>query len=460
MNPTEPRAASWKKSVYTMVLGDDRRGYVMHNSVTGHALDLNVRQHEALRRFFDRISGSLRETDLDLLEQLARSGFVVPADLDEERRQHERFRAHQRSTERLYLTIAPTMACNLHCTYCFQQEMTRSRAMTPEVQTGVVDFVRARLRADTRLAVVQWFGGEPLLDLGTIRSLTRRLRQVCDQAGTDYTAEMLTNGTLMTPEFIEELPQLRLAALQIPLDGSAATYASRKQVPIGRAERFYQSLVAAVPDILAAVGSLTIRINIDRDNAEAGREVVDLFHAAGAVDERIDFRLGFLNTQRGVIDCIPHDCLSPPEFAATEREFQSYLAAKGYRVYGRLAQREHPCIVPLRNAFTIDPTGRIGKCVPAMGTEDTAFSRIRPGAPATTLREIDRTHPFADFDPFTSDTCAGCPLLPACLGSCPKSHLPGRQVVCPHGRLADRHGGDLEDKVRLFAALPAVRPPG
>ena len=450
MNSTRDPGTSWKKSAFTMVLGDDERGHVMHNSITGHTLNLTARQHDALQAFFCRIAGPVGASDQALLTDLAALGFVVPMGEDEERREHERFLAHQHSQERLYLTIAPTMACNLQCTYCFQQDMVKSRTMSPEIQAEVIRFVGTRLTPDTRLVVVQWFGGEPLMALDAVRSMTEKLYQACEVRGISYTAEMLTNGTLMTREFIRDLPQLHLSALQIPLDGSPATYARRKQVSAPRAERLYQSLIENLSEILDVIGSVTIRINVDRNNVDAGKEVVDMFHLAGVIDDRIDFRLGFLNTQRDVVDCIPHDCFRPSEFAATERDFQAYIADRGYRVYGRPAHREHPCIAPLHNAYTIDPTGRIGKCVPAMGTDRTAFAGVRPEGLEDTLRAVQQSHPLADFDPFISDVCGGCPLLPACLGSCPRSHAPDRSVICPHEL-------GLEEKLRLFAGLPAVR---
>lgn len=98
----------------------------------------------------------------DLAEALAKLGFAVPAQADEYALEKARYLAHRDDPRRLYLTLAPTMQCNMKCSYCFQQNVEHSRAMTPAIAKGVVEF--ARRKAETAQGmVVQWFGGEPLM---------------------------------------------------------------------------------------------------------------------------------------------------------------------------------------------------------------------------------------------------------------------------------------------------------
>jgi len=403
--------------------------HLAFNSVVACSLEMNAAQARLFNDALDEIGRSGSCEDESLLRCLYALGFVVPADYDELAAQQAAFQAAKASTETLRLTIVPTMACNLHCSYCFQQDFAPSKTMRPEIERGIVEFVR-RKSEDSKALVVQWFGGEPLLRFKRIVAMTEAFQRICADRNMRYHAEMLTNGVLLTPEIIASLPKLAVRAIQIPLDGDVETYARRKGITLERAKAYHEFLVEYMQSLVDATGSVTIRINVDRDNPSAGYDVVRMFKRKGCCDPRIDFRLGFLNNRDGIVDCIPHDCFSSTEFADKEADFRRFLIEQGFRVYGDPGPRKYPCAAPLRHNFTIDPVGRIGKCVPATGTNESVYSRIYPDDIERTMRETNGPDvPYFDFDPYAS-ACRDCELLPICLGSCPRSHAPGLAVIC------------------------------
>lgn len=438
-----------KPSVFNSILSQQGKG-LLFNSVSSQILELSERQLETIQRCFCQIERSGYCKNTELLHGLISLGFVVPRDEDEYRRERQRFLATRSSKDKFLLTIAPTMACNLRCSYCFQQGLIRNRSMSPDIQRGLVEFVRQKIEG-SKLLMVQWFGGEPLIAYETILSLSDAFQEMCDELGMTYYAEMLTNGTLLTSKIIESFARISLKAIQIPLDGKPETYAKRKQVPLDQAEAFYRFMVEHIQSIVDTIGSVTIRINVDRNNAGEGKQVVALFKKHGIMDPRIDFRLGFINTSRGIIDCVPHDCFSHTEFADLEQEFREFLAEEGYMVYGMLEPLDYPCIAALQNAYTVDPQGRIGKCIPATGIQQSVFSCIYPNDIQRTLRETSlRDAPYSQFDPFDCQACRGCKLLPVCLGSCPKMHEPGGTFVC-----AKKEG--LVDKLAFYQQFQKSR---
>lgn len=419
----------WKPSFFNIGL-DGAATRLFFNSRSAQMLELSGEQIQIFEDWLREIKQSGSCSNHRMLRCLAALGFIVQDDEDEYESEHARFLATQISKDTLRVTIAPTMACNLRCSYCFQQNMRRCKTMRPDIQRGVVEFIRRTLEG-SRLLVVQWFGGEPLLAYKQIQAMSAEFQEICQMRNIAYYSEMLTNGTLLTPKLIDSFPQIALKAIQIPLDGDVPTYAARKKVPLEWASAYHRFLVRHMQSLVDATGSVTIRINVDRENEDAGRSVVRMFKENGVTDRRIDFRLGFLNTSRGVIECIPHDCFSSCEFSQTEVEFMHFLAREGYRVYGRPNRRNFPCSAAIGNSYTIDSEGGIGKCVPATGMTQSVFARIYPDDINRTLREINsREMPYARFDPFTSSGCRSCKLLPVCLGSCPKMHEPGATLNC------------------------------
>jgi uncharacterized protein len=283
---------------------------------------------------------------------------------------------------------------------------------------------------NSKQLVIQWFGGEPLIAYGAIVSMTKAFKAICAENGIDYYAEMLTNGILLTPERVAALPTLDIKALQISLDGTPETYAKRREVALPKAEAYYRFLGENLQAIVDATGSVTVRINVDKENVEEARHVVRFFKDHGVVDQRIDFRLGFINISRGLVDCVPHDCFTNTEFAEEELAFRHFLADQGYMVFGMSQPKNYPCTAILRNAYTIDPNGNVGKCIPAVGTTQSVFARILPDDMEKTLVDTAATDvPYGLFNPFRSRGCEGCKLMPVCLGSCPKHHVNDERIV-------------------------------
>jgi len=462
--PTQ-NVQKWKRSIFNVILPGQSRCLIF-NSSNSQMLELSERQLGLIRDCLSEIERSGYCTNEEMLHCLVSLGFVVPQHEDEYHREREKFLASRSSKDKFLLIIAATMACNLRCSYCFQQNLSKSRSMPPDIQRGLVEFVRQKTKG-SKVLMVQWFGGEPLMVYKKILSLSDAFQQICDKLGITYYAEMLTNGTLLTPEIIERFTDMSLKAIQIPLDGKPETYAERKHVSLEQSETFYRFIIEHVQSIVDITGSVTIRVNVDRDNAGEGKEVVSMFKERGITDPRIDFRLGFLNTSRGMLDCIPHDCFSYTEFADLEQDFRHYLAEEGYMVYGMPEPLDYPCAAAVEKAYTIDPQGRIGKCVPEIGTEQSVFSRIYPDDIERTLREISlRDAPYSQFDPFDSQACRGCKLLPACLGSCPKMHEPDGIFACGMKEgLADKlafynefHIARVGDRGNLVVGTPPGAP--
>lgn len=442
-----PEVQKWKPSFFNVSLERNGKRLIFSGS-TARMIELNGRQAQFLEDGLVQIERCGQCANEALLQCLISLGFVVPEDENEYERERIRFQTAKASRETLRVTIAPTMVCNLRCSYCFQQNLARSKCMKPDLQQGVIDFVRRKLEEGSRRLVVQWFGGEPLLAYKQIVAMSAEFQSICVERGIAYNSEMLTNGTLLTTEMIDSFRQIALKAIQIPLDGSVCTYARRKNVTVERANGFHHFLIEHMQSLVDVTGSVTIRVNVDRDNPDAGKDVVRMFKDHGVVDPRIDFRLGFLNTSRGVIDCIPHDCFSPAQFSDVEVDFMHFLAKEGYRVYGSPWKRNFPCAAAVSHSYTIDPEGRIGKCVPAIGTEESVFSRIYPHDIGRTLLETSLAEvPYGKFDPFSSGACQNCKLLPVCLGSCPKMHEPGRTLMC-----SMKEG--LLDRLRFYNSHP------
>jgi uncharacterized protein len=402
----------------------DGESIVWFHSLTGAVMRLPAHLAEALERLLAAGTVSTERLAGSPLESLLHSGFLVGADVDEYEREHRAYLKARNSPRQMLLTVAPTLACNLRCSYCFQRGMPPSRMMSRPVADGLVDLVGALgdvVRPER--VVVQWFGGEPLLAFDLLLRCTEGFRAQALQPGFEYCAEIITNGILLQRAgILRDLHRLHLVSLQISLDGLPATYAARKEVTVARATRFYEFLADTVGRLADVTGQVILRVNVDRQNVGEAREVVDFFVNRGVADPRVIFKLGRLGSAPGSSDCIPHDCLETDGFTEEEIIFLEHLTSHGLITSAGVPEPiGSTCGAILRHQYSVDPSGRIGKCVPLIGTGEDTISVIHPGDIARTVHELTaRPHPFADFDPYRAARCRGCHLLPVCLGSCPR----------------------------------------
>ena len=102
----------------------------------------------------------LAEIKLQNRKLMAYGNFTCKKDHDE--RQGLRFRHNCSRYDRsaLGLTIAPTLACNMACEYCY--EATKSGRMSSGVVENIIKMVEKSAPSLASLDV-SWYGGEPLL---------------------------------------------------------------------------------------------------------------------------------------------------------------------------------------------------------------------------------------------------------------------------------------------------------
>jgi uncharacterized protein len=194
------------------------------------------------------------------------------------------------------LTVLTTTTCNLGCAYCFQNiEQDPTGGPRPpriagvllqkETARRVLDFVAVKMaEAGLKELDVHLFGGEPLLNPDGCRDLLA--------LGADYgmvSAQMTTNGTLLTPALAVELAGLGLNSVQITFDGNRADHDQSRVRRSGGGT--FDDILANVRAAAEATGiRWNFRINVSRVNRAGLTEMVEQI-AAGVDPTRC--RIGF-----------------------------------------------------------------------------------------------------------------------------------------------------------------------
>jgi uncharacterized protein len=169
---------------------------------------------------FDRATGTLFQLEMPFSEnagappgpeavhaivtELVESGSAqkmfqyAPVDFEEQERLMESLWQHH--PRRIQMLMA--QGCNLGCRYCYawrNGSNQKGTLMPWEIARQTVDYLvqKSGRRRDLQ---VTFFGGEPLLNLPVIQQVVAYCRHLEQTTEKRFTFELITNGTLLTPE--------------------------------------------------------------------------------------------------------------------------------------------------------------------------------------------------------------------------------------------------------------------
>jgi len=140
-----------------------------------------------------------------------------------------------------YLTVVTTTSCNLGCAYCFQNvgQAKTGTHRPPRIPGVKLDALRASkilAFADCQLQAnslnhldIMLFGGEPLLQADACVAFLRAAQEIAPT-----TAQMVTNGTLLSPPIALALESAGLSRVQVTFDGGRESHNLLRATRSGR----------------------------------------------------------------------------------------------------------------------------------------------------------------------------------------------------------------------------------
>jgi uncharacterized protein len=394
--------------------------HLAFNAVSG-AVALMTAENYALykdlaRRLTDGSNQVFSPQEQELLNQLKYGKFIHPDYYDELEELKFMHRSSRFERTALGLVLAPTMACNMACVYCF--EGNKKGIMSAGVIENLIKFVENQAR-HLRELNVSWYGGEPLLAMGVIEDLTETFLDMGQEHDFDYTASMISNGYLLTKENVDRLRKLKVETVQVTLDGPSHVHNRKRPLKNGK-ESFHTIVENAA--YASTKMQVSIRVNIDRSFTEDMIvQLLEELKPAG-LRQRVGINFGRIEAATSACASISDDCLGTSDFSEVEKAYYRLLFEHGFMV-GKLPQPTATvCMSQLTNSFLIDHEGRHYRCFNYVGDESKAAGNIKDA--------IDYNNPrFTDlfaFDPFEDEMCRNCNILPICMGGCPARRFEGK----------------------------------
>lgn len=386
---------------------------LMYNTATGAFAAVEADEFEDIAALLEQPDRG----DPDDVRRLAESGFLVPAARDERAAVRESYFSGRAAETGLNLTIAPTVSCNFACSYCFEEHPKRH--LSEEDSSALLAYVADRLEPGAALSVT-WFGGEPLAAFRQLKSLDAALQALTDEKGSAYSQFIITNGSLLNEEKIAYFAaRPGFTGAQITLDGPADIHDRRRYSSAGKPT--FEKILANLKRIDGRI-SVSLRINLDRENVNRVPELVDLI-----LDEDL---VTYVHPYFGHVVDYTDECgdlgatmLTREEFAAAEVRLLNLMIRKGVRPSLDLPRpyAGSLCVGDAPGGAVISPGGLVFRCWNETALpEGEAYARLNAdGSVATNAVREDRERFWKSYDPFTHAECQTCEVQPLCKGGCP-----------------------------------------
>lgn len=406
----------YKPSRYNFIWPlDQEEGFLIYNSFTTAYSRTDKRGKELLSSKTFNME-DIDPIDKNTISEFIKNGYLIEEEIDELKILKFSSNSYKYNNEVLSLTIAPTMACNFRCTYCYQEQEEGKRAtMSREVLEGIYNYVQSSIRRLDEIYII-WFGGEPLLAKNIILEFSERIERLALEHNCKVLFHMITNGYLFDKKFITDIKKYNFRGIQITLDGPPKIHNQRRRLRNGE-DNCFEHIIDNIKELIRNNIKVFIRVNLDQTNADSIEELLDILLQEG-ITEAVIYPaqvISYTEACKSAAD----SCFDTVHFSELEHRVLGMLIDKGLAkdLSEILPKRKtNYCCADQINSFLIDPQGNMYKCWNHIGTKETVgnISSMR-----STRGQKMRHANWINYSPFDYKECMECKHLPICMGGCP-----------------------------------------
>lgn len=419
---------------------EEQERYFVYNAVSGGLAELQPDLYSALS------SGRIADARLNDAENeavtadLVRGSILVDSDIDELRATRFKLQLNKYLGDQLHIIIVTTHACNLDCPYCYQhqdlsqnsalvrlpssaradaQTTNRPTTLTESDAENILQFLRKQREVlRFRRLYVMWYGGEPLLNLRIIRSLSQKILTWCSNEQISYRAKVITNGTCFTPSVAAELAQLGVYQVQITIDGPKEVHDTRRPYKDNTRGSSFDMILTNITEAYGIL-PIVLRVNVDDTNYSHIRNLFEQLKAKGLLNDASKLDIGIANTRS------PCNQMTPDDFASMSLSLEAYAETLGLTQRVALPPQRRYCPAVGLFEYVIEPGGNYHTCLNNVGRPERYMGNICDSVTLTPdlLRWLQ--YDVVDWSP----KCGNCNFLPICGGACPELHMTKPEYV-------------------------------
>jgi uncharacterized protein len=350
--------------------------------------------------------GTLSPKDKQILSRL---GFLV-SDCDAERREMlDAIAEINRNCDTCRIMAVMNLDCNLACSYCFEGNRKGEHYMSRETADMLVKFVAESYLQSGKNVNIDFYGGEPLLSLGPIKDVSRKLKRLSEQEGLKYTFTLVTNGTLLTGGVAEELAALGLKGAKVTLDGPRENHDAWRPFISGKGS--FDVILKNLKEVCDLI-KVQIGGNYTADNYRNMPLLLDLLMDEGLTPDRLSWVIFAPITKTLDEFVMPEfsegcDSADEPWLMDASLFLREEILRRGYKT-PKMAPAI--CMIECEGSLVVNHDGTLYKCPAFIGCNGLDVGSLETG-----LNDYRESH---NMDVWKKDMCLDCAYLPLCFGGC------------------------------------------
>lgn len=263
------------ESDYNLFIPYDNEHDIVFNTFSGA---IGLFDKELVQRFNE---GRLSEKETSTLLE---KGILIQSSYSEiEKINKDRIEGIKTSKD-YHFRIWTTSGCNARCFYCFERGI-EIKTMDSATAERVVEFIEERISDDSQLHI-EWFGGEPLCNMGVIDEISEKLIKICEEKNIKYHASMISNGSLVDENVAYKISKKwKIESIQITFDGYRELYNTVKNYV--NSYYNFDKVIQGIEYLMKYGIHISIRMNYTTDNYASLLELVDFLHERFAAYKNI-----------------------------------------------------------------------------------------------------------------------------------------------------------------------------
>lgn len=307
-----------------------------------------------------------------------------------------------------FVVVALNMNCNLDCSYCFEGKLKGKHYMSPKTADRAVRLFSLFLQRKKPIHL-QFYGGEPLLSPGLLKSIAGRLKKEAGKNSTKFDFSFITNGTLMTKETVMELIPFGLRRAMVTIDGPKDIHNQYRSYKNGKGS--FDRIIKNIRETCDLI-RVSINGNFTEKNYRRFPELLDYLIAEGLTPDRLgEVSFSPVTKNRGEFALTDFnegcDSTDEPWLREARLFLREAILKKGFK---SKKLKPAPCMIEFNNDMIINYDGKIYKCPCFIGRKGLDVGDLKTG-----IKDYRESHKL-DF--WKKEECLGCAYLPICFGGC------------------------------------------
>jgi len=379
---------------------DNSDSVLIYSTLRGAVLQVSRAVADAL--FNGTLAGPEQET-------MARLGILVPDARIEQQQLAGYFDWANANARRFTALVTLNLDCNLACPYCYEDHFRGKSYMSEATADLLVATILNGPMAAGQEILLDFYGGEALLSIPLLRRIAGPLREAATRGGTAFSFNLVTNGTLLTRQVVEELLPMGLVGARITMDGPPGIHNLQRPFVSGKGS--FELIMNNLKDVCSLL-KLQLGGNFTRDNYLCFPELLDILEAEGITPDKL-YMVQFSPVipkagEAGLGDlAMGCACINEPWLIEASLYLREEILKRGWNTpKPKLAG----CMVEFENDLIVAWDGSLYKCPAFMGWADLKIGTLAGGT-----GEYRDSH---YLDGWKTEECLECPYLPLCFGGC------------------------------------------